>query len=116
VLTIVTSTLVLTAIIAATYTTLREARDAADGSCLASLHADLQGKRLLQNNEPSQWREWSEAEVASALSRADPRDCSGDWWREDVAIRTRRGPDGRPESQIWRKSRPEVSSPWGALR
>lgn len=94
------------------YSALRQAKEAADYSCLASLHAGLERQGLLDGNAAqTTWREWTNTEVASVLSGVPPGDCADkSWWNDDVGIRTRRLADGSFESFLWRRSQPAVFS------
>jgi hypothetical protein len=106
--------MVALAIVWAGYISLQRARRAADYSCIASVHASLEraGAFRVPDEGRTDWRQWTDAEVGSALLRAEPNDCADrDWWRDDVAIRTRRTTDGAVESELWRKTEPVVSSP-----
>jgi len=102
------------------YQSFVRARDAADGSCLAAVHAALLRADVLSwSREQSNWRLWPEAEVAQALSAAGPfGDCENAAdakWRRSLQVRSRRHPSGQIEAQLWLKDRPAVSSPWGVL-
>jgi hypothetical protein len=90
----------------------RAAASAADYSCLASLHASLDRRGVFDRAPGGQdWRQWTDAEVAAAISVAQPSDCADRvWWKEDVGIRTRHVQVGAIESYVWRKSDPRVSS------
>jgi hypothetical protein len=90
---------------------LQRAQEAADYSCLASLHAALDRQGVLSPAVGADWKEWTDGEVAVVLSKVEPRDCADDsWWQRDVGIRTRRSADGDVESQLWRKSQPTIFS------
>jgi len=95
----------------------RRARQTAESSCLASVHRSLGDQQVFAAvPATAEWRDWTESQAVSTLAHARPGDCSGDWWKRDVGIRTRRTADGRIESWLWRTSDPEVTSgpvrPW----
>jgi len=92
----------------------RQGQDAADSSCLASIHSELISLHLLESGVPKpEWRDWSASEVARVFPRLQAGDCDYQrrWLPQDLGIRTRTVQDGRTEFQLWRKSRPDVSSP-----
>jgi hypothetical protein len=63
----------------------RAAAAAANYSCLASLHANLSGRGAFDRaSSGPDWREWTDAEVALALSDARPTDCAGRGCGSDV--------------------------------
>jgi hypothetical protein len=89
----------------------RRARQSAESSCLASVHRSLSDQRAFAAvPAAAEWRDWTESQAVSTLAHARPGDCSGDWWKRDVGIRTRRTADGRIDSWLWRTSDPKVSS------
>ena len=97
------------------YATLGESQDAADHSCLASIHSELVSLHVLDGASSPEWREWDAAETARVLARSRAGDCTSQkrWLPRDLGIATRRAGDDRTESRLWRKSRPLVSSgPW----
>jgi hypothetical protein len=89
----------------------RWARRTAESSCLAAVHRSLIDQQAFAAAPAAvAWREWTESQAVAALANARPGDCSSEWWRRDVGIRTRRAPDGRIESSLFRRSDPRVSS------
>jgi hypothetical protein len=97
---------------------LAEARDAADASCLASIHASLERSGNFDaTRDTASWRRWSRDEVDAAIASLQGRgDCDSSpnaKWRASLEIRSRRaGADA--ELQLWLRGRPHVSSPWRA--
>jgi len=99
-----------------TYEALARARDSADASCLASIHAALHGSGAFDaRHETSSWRTWSPDEVARTLARLQGYgDCDaseGAHWRSLLQVRSRKAGEGA-ELQLWLRGRPQVSSPW----
>jgi hypothetical protein len=99
------------------YVVFVRARDAADGSCLASLHAAIERQGWLDPGlEGTAWRSWSQDEQRRALERLSGySDCDASpdaSWKRLLRVRSRRaGPVS--EVQLWLAGRPGVSSPWG---
>ena len=91
---------------------LRRGQEAADYSCLASIHGTLERQGALNAVAAhAAWRQWTDGEVAGVLSGVEPGDCADkSWWQGDVGIRTRRLADGRIEAFLWRKSHPVIFS------
>jgi len=90
------------------------ARDAADSSCLASLHERLQRSDFLTKTPASaEWEAWSGPRIQEALARigtVDDCDPSLDArWKRDLRIRSRQG-DGSRELGLWLANRPGVFS------
>jgi hypothetical protein len=99
-----------------TYSSLARARDAADASCLASLHAALNGAAIPDAGQnTSSWRTWSPDQVNRTLSNLQGYgDCDmaqGARWRSSLQIRSRQVGQ-TAELQLWLRGRPHVSSPW----
>jgi hypothetical protein len=99
------------------YLTFMRARDAADSSCLASIHVAIQRGQLLHPaRDTASWREWPQPEVHELLARLPgPGDCQSTpdaEWRGLLRIRSREMGAGI-EVQLWLRGRPQVSSPWG---
>jgi hypothetical protein len=87
------------------------ARRTAQASCLTSLHRDLNDRKAFSAVPATPtWRDWTEGETRSALAGVEPGDCSDDWWKRDVSIRTRRSADGQVDAWLWRTSDPRVAS------
>jgi hypothetical protein len=98
------------------YGTFVRARDTADGSCLASIHAALARARIADaDSEAAVWRSWSPEEIEQSLKRVhgDYGDCreADQPWPRDLQIRSRRA-GMEVELQLWLRGRPHVSSPW----
>jgi hypothetical protein len=93
-----------------------QARDAADGSCLASLHAAIDRQDWLDpGREGAAWRSWTHDEVRQALGRLGDRDCDASpdaRWRRLLRVRSRKA-GSVVEVQLWLEGKPGVSSPWG---
>jgi hypothetical protein len=99
------------------YAVFMRARDAADGSCLASLHAAIDRQGWLDpGREGAGWRSWSQDELRQVIERlAGYGDCdasSDAEWRRLLRLRSRRA-GSVVEVQLWLAGRPGVSSPWG---
>ncbi len=101
-----------------TYSSFIRARDAADASCLASIHAALDGADLPDSGqETASWRTWSQDQIKRTLARqrsyGDCPTAADASWRSSLRIRSRQVAH-RTELQLWLHGRPQVSSPWGA--
>jgi hypothetical protein len=99
------------------YLVVIHARDAADRSCLASLHAavDRQG-RLDPSREAPTWRSWSQGELREAIERLSGYgDCETSpdaRWKRLLRVRSRKT-GSAVEVQLWLTGKPGVSSPSG---
>ena len=109
---------ILAAVVWCGVVSFARARDSADGSCLASLHAALERSgRLDPARDTASWRTWPRDEIDAAISGLQGYgDCDSSpsaSWRAMLMIRSRRaGMD--TEIQLWLHGRPHVSSPWRA--
>ena len=100
-----------------TYSSSVRARDAADASCLASIHVALGSADLPDSGqETATWRTWSQDQIDRVIAGRSYGDCpTGDdaSWRSTLRIRSRQVAH-TTEFQLWLRDRPQVSSPWGA--
>jgi len=101
-----------------TYESFARARDSADASCLASIHAAIHRTAAFDaRHETRSWRTWSADEVTRTVAGLPGYgDCDTSpraRWRSLLQIRSRRVGD-EAELQLWLRGRPQVSSPWGA--
>jgi hypothetical protein len=99
------------------YVASTHARDSADGSCLASLHAAIDRHTWLDpSREGTSWRGWSEDELRQVRKRLSGYgDCDsspGAGWKRLMRVRSRKV-GSVVEVQLWLTGRPGVSSPWG---